>query len=185
MGHAPKIAARQDNHCDLEQAVRETEKNSTDLQLLKTDSTNDPTLLQTLVRLGRQQHELIRDDYQPHKKKLSSRFALVFIQDKIIVPKNLRTTIFSLLHSGYPAINKRTIAARHSWWPRMTEAIQKKCESCIPCKMSGENIRPNIPITETNNHPRLDSPNEEIQLDFIGPITENNHRFYLTFSMVQ
>ena len=65
----------------------------------------------------------------------------------------------------------------------MTEAIQKKCESCIHCKMSGKNIKPNIPSTEKNNLPRLDNPNEEIQLNFIGPITVDNRRFHILLSM--
>ena len=118
-----------------------------------------------------------------HKKKLSSRFGLVFIEDKIIVPKNLRTTIISLLHKWHPAINKMSLAARHFWWPRMMEAIQKKCETSIPCKTSGKSIKPNLQQTKKNSLPPLSNPNEEIQLDFIGPITENNHRFYILLSI--
>ena len=114
---------------------------------------------------------------------MSSRFGLVYIEDKIIVPKNLRTTIISLLHKGHRAINKMNAAARHFWWPKMTEAIQKKCESCIPCKMSGKNIKPNIPSTEKNNLPRLDNPNEEIQFDFIGPIMVGSRQFQILLSM--
>ena len=148
-----------------------------------TETTNDPILLKTLVCLERQQHELIPEEYQMHRRKLSSRFGLVFIEDKIIVPKNLRATVISLLHKGHPAINKMTLAARHFWWPRMTKAIQKKCEACLPCKMSGKNIRPNVPSTEKNSLLPLNIPNEEIQLDFIGPITERNRRFYILLSM--
>ena len=140
---------------EVEQAVRETEKNfSTDLQLLMTETTNDPSLLKTLVCLERQQHEMIPDEYQMVRRKLSSRFGLVFMEDRIIVPKNLQTTVISLLHKGHPAINKMTLAARHFWWPKMTEAIQKKCETCIPCKMSGKSIKPNIPSTEKIAYPR-------------------------------
>ena len=40
-----------------------------------------------------------------------------------------------------------------------------------------------MPKTETNYLPRLDSLNEEIQLDFIGPITENNSQFYIFLSI--
>ena len=65
----------------------------------------------------------------------------------------------------------------------MTEAIQKKCETCLPCKMSGKNIKPNIPGTETNSLPPLNNPNEEIRMDFIGTITENNRRIYILLSM--
>ena len=184
MGHAPKIITEENKNWDLEQAVRETEKKfSTDLQLLMTETTNDPSLVKTLVCLERQQHELITEEYLAHKKKLSSRFGLVFIEDKIIVPKNLRTTKFSLLHKGHPAINKMSLAARHFWWPKMTEAIQKKCETCIPCKLSGKSIKPNLPQTENNSLPLLNNPNEEFQLDFIGPITENNRRFSILLSI--
>ena len=88
MGHAPRIAAKDQNNLKLEQAVRETEENfSTDLQLLMTETTNDPNLLKTLVCLERQQHEMIPDEYQTHRRKLSSRFGLVFMGDIIIVRK--------------------------------------------------------------------------------------------------
>ena len=119
MGHVPKVAALDENTWDLEQAVRETEKNfSTDLQLLMTEATNDPTLLKTLVSLEQQQHELIPEKYQIHKGKLSSL-----------------------------------------------------------------NIKTNIPSTEINSLRPLDNPNEEIQMDFIGPMTENNRRFHILLSM--
>ena len=139
-----------------------------------TETTNDPNVMKTLVCLQRQQHELVPEEDQAHRKKLSSRFGFVFIEDKIIGPKNLRTTIISLLHKDHPAINKLTPAARNFWWPRMIEAIQKKCETCLTGKISGKNNKPNYPNTKTNSLPLLDSLNQEIQLHFIGQITENN-----------
>ena len=172
MEHAPKIAAEEQNDWNLEQAVRETEKNfSTDLQLLMTETTNDASLLKTLVCLERQQHELIPEEYLPVRRKLS-------MEDKIVVPKNLRTTVISLLHKGHPAINKMTLAARHFRWPRITEAIQKKCDSCISCKMSGKSIKPNIPYTEKNNLPPVNNPNEEFQLARLQKITAGFIYYY-------
>ena len=156
MGHAPKILAQETKQLGPGAGGESNRKSfSTDLQLLMNETTNDPVLLKTLVCLERQQHEQIPDEYLLDKKKLSSWFGLAFIEDKIIVPKNLRTTIISLIHKGHPAINKMTTAARHFWWPKMTEAIQKKCESCIPCKMSGKSIKSDIPSTEKNHLPRF------------------------------
>ena len=64
MGHAPNVDAEGPNDWDLGKAVRETEKQfSTDLQLLKTETTNDPSLLETLVCLERQQHKNMPDEY--------------------------------------------------------------------------------------------------------------------------
>ena len=74
------------------------------------------------------------------------------------------------------------MAAKQFWWPKLSEAIQRKRDSCIPCKLSGtngKNLKSNIPKTNQNSLPPLNSPNEEIQLDFIGPITEENRRFYI------
>ena len=134
-------------------------------------------------RKSNSQHDNNLEEYSIYKKKLSSRYGFVFYEDKIIVPKSLRTTIISLLHKGHPAINKMSMATRHFWWPRITEAIQKKCDNCVPCKMAGKSIKPNTPSTEKNQLPPLNKPNEEIQLDFIGPITERNRRFYILVSM--
>ena len=185
MGHAPIVDAEEPNNWDLGNAVSETEKKqfSTDLQLLMTETTNDLSLLKTLVCLERQQHEIVPDAYSFYRKMLSTRYGQVFYEDRTIVMKNLKTTVISLLLKGHPAINKMSMAARHFWWPRFTEAIPKKCESCLPCKTSGKNIKPNIPSTEKNQLPPLYKPNEEIQLNFIGPITEKNHRLYLLLSM--
>ena len=119
-----------------------------------TETTNDPSLLKTLVFLKQQQHDNIPEEYSIYKKKLSSRYGLVFYEDKIIVPKNFRTTIISLLQKRHPAIKKMSMAARQFWWPRITQAIQKKCDNCVPCKMAGKNIKPNIPSTEKNNYHR-------------------------------
>ena len=76
-----------------------------------------------------------------------------------------------------------TLSAKQFWWPKLTEAIQRKCDNCIPCKFSGKNIKLNIPKTEQNSLPPLSVPNEEIQLDFVGPISNQNRRFYILLSM--
>ena len=49
--------------------------------------------------------------------------------------------------------------------------------------MSGKNIKPIIPKSEINQLPKFSKPNEEIQLNFIGPISDNHRRFYILLSM--
>ena len=153
MGHAPRLTAEEPNDWDLGNAVRESMKNfSTDLLLLMTETTNDPTLLKTFVCLERKQQDNIPEKYQRSRKKSSTRYGLVFYGDRIIVPKDLKTTAISLLQKGHPTINKMSMAARHFWWPKITEAIQKKCDGCIPCRMCRKNIEPNLHNTEKNNY---------------------------------
>ena len=88
-----------------------------------------------------------------------------------------------LLHEGHAAINKMTTAAKPFRWPRMTRDIQQKCDECIPCKMAGKNNKPHIPMTEINNLPPVEKTNQEIQLDFIGPIRFKHRRFYILHSI--
>ena len=147
-----------------------------------TETTNDPKLLKTLVCLERHQYDNIPDEYSLYKKKLSTRYEILF-GETIIVPINLRTTVISLLHKGHPAINKMALLAKHFWWPKLTEAIQRISDNCIPCKLSGKNIKPNIPKTKQKSLPSLNVPIEKIQLDSIGPITDQNRRFYILLFM--
>ena len=61
--HAPKLDAEEPNDWDLGNAVRETEKQfGTDPQLLKMETTNDPSPLKTLVPPDCQQHENLLED---------------------------------------------------------------------------------------------------------------------------
>ena len=78
MGHAPRTTAEEPNDWDLGNAVRESETSfSTDLQLLMTETTNNPTLLKTLVCLERQQLDNIPEEYLSSKGKLSTRYGSV------------------------------------------------------------------------------------------------------------
>ena len=49
--------------------------------------------------------------------------------------------------------------------------------------MSGKSIKPNIPSTEKSHSPPVNSPNDKMQLDFIGPITEDHRHFYILLSI--
>ena len=72
---------------------------------------------------------------------------------------------------------------RPFWWPKLTKDIQTKCKICIPCKMSGKSIRPQLPMTEINYLPPAEKPNQEIQLEFIGPIIFKHRRIYILISV--
>ena len=79
MGSNPIVTAENVDNYDTAQTVRRAEKRfSTNLYLLITETTIDDKLLKTLVALKRQQHSLLPEDYQYYRKKLSTRYGLVF-----------------------------------------------------------------------------------------------------------
>ena len=86
---------------------------------------------------------------------MSTRYGLVFYEDRIVVPTTLRASVLALLHQGHPAIIKMTHSAETFWWPRTVEDIERKCETCTRSRMSGNNIKSNIPKSEINQLPKL------------------------------
>ena len=48
--------------------------------------------------------------------------------------------------------------------------------------MTGKSIKPQIPMSELNYLPTADKPNEELQLDFIGPNRFKQRRFFILIS---
>ena len=70
-------------------------------------------------------------------------------------------------------------AAKRFWWPRMNKEIQQKRYEWIPCKKTDKNIRPQLTMTEVKFLPLTENPNQEIQLDFFGPISFKHRRFFI------
>ena len=53
---------------------------------------------------------------------------------------------------------------------RLTPRDSRKSENCPDCRAAGKNIKTQLPHTEINRLEILAEPNQEIQLDFAGPI---------------
>ena len=69
-----------------------------------------------------------------HQKLINTIRGNVLYDDKIIVPKSLRSTVKTLLHIGHPWINKRSHAAKLFWWPMMNREIQQNATNVYPAK---------------------------------------------------
>ena len=127
MGQASHI--QEENKWDLKETIRQAEqKFATDLRTIAKETTEDEKLLKTLVCLERRTLEQIPEECKAYQRQLSMRFGVVFYDDRIIIPKSLRTTIIMLLHKGHAAINKMTAAAKPFWWLRLVRDIQLKCD---------------------------------------------------------
>ena len=88
---------QQDDQWDLEETVRQVERKfSTDLRTNADETPNDEKLSKTLVYIERRHREKIPDAYTDHKKNLSMRFGVVCYDNKFVVPKPLRQTVFML-----------------------------------------------------------------------------------------
>ena len=145
-----------------------------DLPLLVDETARDIKILNTLAAIEKQQQESIFYPYRPHRLHLSTRFGLLFYNDKIVIPENMRSTIIAMLHQGHISKNKMEQLADAFWWPGPHREIHEKAETCPSCRAAGKNIITQIPSIEKNNLDILTEPNQEIQLDFAGPINSKS-----------
>ena len=75
-----------------------------------------------------------------------------------------------MLHQGHPSATKMDQLAAAFWWPGIYQEIREKAENSSSCRASGKNLVTQLPSTEKNKLEILSEPNQEIQLDFAGPI---------------
>ena len=87
MGQASHI--QNENKWDLEETIRQAEqKFTTDIKTIATETINDEKLLKTLVCLKSRTLEQLHDENKPYQKQLSTRFGVVFYEDRIITSKD-------------------------------------------------------------------------------------------------
>ena len=89
MGQASHI--QEQNKWDLEETNRQAEQQfATDLRTIAKETTDNEKLLKTLLCLERKTLEQIPEEYKAYQRQLSTRFGVVFYDDRIIIPKSLR-----------------------------------------------------------------------------------------------
>ena len=143
--------------------IKKAEKDfALDLPLLIDERARDVKNLNTIAAIEKQQLESIFYPYSPHRLHLSTRFGLLFYNDKIVFPENMRSTIIAMLHQGHTSTAKMDHLAEDFWWPGMHREIQEKAETCPSCRAAGKKNITQIPSTEKNNFEISTEPNQEI-----------------------
>ena len=59
---------------------------------------------------------------------LSSRFGLLFYNDRIVIPENMRTTVKAMLHHGHTSAAKMEQLSVAFWCPGIQREIQEKAD---------------------------------------------------------
>ena len=103
-------------------------------------------------------------------RELHVRSGCVCIDENVAIPNDLREALIEDIHSSHPGKRGMICMATHSWWPYMHRELFVKATECKPCNVNGNNLKPVIPAKKF--HPQIPfvEPNQEIQIDFAGPI---------------
>ena len=138
---AKKNLLSADQNDNTEEAIKRVETDfALDLLLLVDETARDIKILNAIAAFENKQLGSIFYPYRPHRSHLSTRFGLLFYNDKIVVPENMRTTVIATLHHGHTSAGKMEQLAGAFWWPGMNREIQEKAESCPSCRAAGKNI---------------------------------------------
>ena len=134
----------------------------------------DTKMLDAIISLESGRPDDIFYSYRPNRDHLETRFGLLFHNDKIVIPEDLRSTIFAMLHQGNVSINKIDQSAETFWWLGLHREIWDKAENCPSGRAAGKNLKTQLPQTEINRLEVSTEPGQDIQLDFAGPINSKS-----------
>ena len=99
---------------------------------------------------------------------------------KLVIPYQLQNTIINTVHRTHPGQVGMIRLANLIWFPHIHRTIKLRAENCKQCTDQGKNLKPIIPKTDLGKLPKLLEPNQEIQLDFSGPLpNESNNEIYI------
>ena len=76
------------------------------------------------------------------------------------------------LHLTHPGSAAMLDLSNHVWFPHIHRAIVQMAQKCKPCAEQGKNLKPIIGKKCSFQMEPVVEPNEEVQLDFAGPLPD-------------
>ena len=103
-------------------------------------------------------------------RDLSVKHGCVCLDERIAIPKSIKDAVLEDIHSTHPESFAMLSLAQNIWWPYIHRDILAKASECKVCTQIGKNLKSVIPHRKRTPLPKCSEPNDEIQLDFGGPI---------------
>ena len=97
-----------------------------DLKTLISKTAIDPELTRVRTSMRREDRETAPDGYKSVFEKLSIRWGLVFVDDQIVVPIDLRRRLLDILHFGHSGRRKMETEAKIFLWPEKKMTMKQK-----------------------------------------------------------
>ena len=107
-------------------------------------------------------------------RDLHVRSGCVCVDERVAIPHSIQEAVFESLHLTQPGSWGMITLGQFAFWPYKHREILNKAAQCKPCTDIGKNLKPVVPATKWKNLIICSEPNEELQIDFSGPI--NNEK---------
>ena len=101
---------------------------------------------------------------------LHVRSGCVCIDEHVAIPHSIQDAVLESLHLTHPGSWGMITLGEYAFWPYMHLKILDKAAQCKSCTDIGRNLKPVVPASKWKLLLNCSEPNEEIQIDFGGPI---------------
>ena len=111
-----------------------------------------------------------------------ARSGCLIYDGKLFIPYQLKNLVINAVHRTHPGQVGMIRLANLIWFPQIHRTIALRAENCKQCLDQGKNLKPIISKSKLGTLPKLSEPNEELQIDFAGPIGDtknNNNEHYI------
>ena len=164
----PISPIRPENHCSKKLLQIMTREDKVLWDLIETIKTNRTMSI----------HGAYMKNYA---KDLHVKDDLLFLDNKLTVPATIRGTFNSMLHDTHPGQFGMKSLAEYLWWPHIYREIYHHGRICSQCLKAGKNIKVLLGTQNISKLPTLTFANEEINLDFAGPLEAfwGNYKYIL------
>ena len=103
-------------------------------------------------------------------RDLSVKHGCVCLDERIAIPNSIKDAVLEDIHSTHPGSFAMLSLAQNIWWPHIHRDILAKANECKACTEIGKNLKSVISHPKWAPLPKCIEPNDEIQIDFGGPI---------------
>ena len=104
-------------------------------------------------------------------RDLHVRSGCVCIDERVAIPHSIQDAFLESLHLTHPSRCGMINLGQYAFGPYMHREILDKAAQCKPCTDIGKNLETVVPASKRKPLLNCSEPNEEIQIDLGGPIT--------------
>ena len=100
----------------------------------------------------------------------------ILLDNRLTIPNALKEAVIDVLHATHLGSWGVTELANRLWWPFINRDLINNAKTSRPCTEFGKNLKSIIPKTKWSPIKPCVEPNEEIQIEFGGPILDGQGR---------
>ena len=100
----------------------------------------------------------------------------LLVDERIVISSQLRQTVLDSLHVTHPGSAAMLDLIQNFWFPHIHRSIVQMAQNCKQCTEQGKNLKPILGKTFSFQMKPLVEPNEEVQLNFAGPLLDELNR---------